>query len=190
MSAKNEQRAIANELKASKAAINKANADIAEEERRLEALHGGSHAQRRAELDSCKQNAKMAKQRLEEHKQGFPRLEADRAAALKAVESQKMLRTRKNDEVDECQNRIYELSKSGQKQSGYHPNMEKLRKAIHQDGSYQENPVGPIGEFVRLKTPLWSSVLEKSFGGTLNGFIVKSKQDQTRLSTAMQRSNW
>ena len=64
--------------------------------------------------------------------------------------------------------------------------MDMLLKSIQSDTRYVEKPIGPIGDYVRLTDPVWSSILEKSFGNALNGFIVTSKRDQERLSEVMK----
>ncbi|KAL3446823.1 hypothetical protein BJX65DRAFT_110411 [Aspergillus insuetus] len=67
--------------------------------------------------------------------------------------------------------------------------MPALLRAIQQEQSFTERPIGPIGNFVTLLKPEWSSVLESSFGATLNSFIVTSKGDQSTLSKIMHRVN-
>lgn len=94
-------------------------------------------------------------------------------------------------DVQQCEERLNSLLRDrGQQQQGYPPNMPRLLNAIRQDNGFQQKPVGPLGTHVRLLKPLWSSILEKSFGGALNSFIVTSKQDQNRLSDLMQRTGW
>lgn len=68
--------------------------------------------------------------------------------------------------------------------------MSRLLNSIQQDDNFLQKPVGPLGNHVQLLKPLWSSILEKSFGGALETFIVTSKQDQSRLSALMQKIGW
>ncbi|KAI9881144.1 MAG: Structural maintenance of chromosomes protein 6, partial [Watsoniomyces obsoletus] len=56
--------------------------------------------------------------------------------------------------------------------------MPALLKAIQQERRFQASPVGPIGKHIKLLQPEWSSILEKAFGSTLNGFVVTNKRDQ------------
>ena len=94
-------------------------------------------------------------------------------------------------EVQNCEERLSNLVKDrGQQQQAYPPNMSRLLSAIRQDDGFQQQPVGPIANHVRLLQPLWSSILEKSFGGALDSFIVTSKDDQLRLSGLMQKVGW
>ncbi len=78
----------------------------------------------------------------------------------------------------------------GQQQQAYPANMTRLLTAIRQDDGFKQRPIGPMGNHVRLLKPLWSSILEKSFGGALEAFVVTSKEDQLRLSAMMQRVGW
>ena len=90
-----------------------------------------------------------------------------------------------------CEERLQSLMRDrGQQQQAYPPNMSRLLSAIGQDDGFQQRPVGPIANHVRLLEPRWSSVLEKSFGAALDSFIVISKDDQLRLSGIMQRVGW
>jgi structural maintenance of chromosomes protein 6 len=118
-------------------------------------------------------------------------LEMNKARAAKAVEEAKGPRSAKSQEIQEAREHLQNLLKDrGQQRSGYPPRMPQLIKAIGQDGGFRERPLGPIGDHVRLKKPVWSSILEKSLGAALNSFIVTSKQDQSRLSSIMQRVQW
>lgn len=68
--------------------------------------------------------------------------------------------------------------------------MPALLRAIRDERSFNEPPVGPVGQHVRLLKPEWSSVLENSLGSTLGSFVVTSKQDLNTLSNIMQRVKW
>ena len=177
---------MGNEIKSRASAISKANKDIAEEKRRLEALHGGSHARRLAELDERKADAQMAKIDFHKHNNESGLLEQQQKTVKSKFEDHKRAKTAKAQQVEECVVRLQDLEQ-GQKRSGYPHKMDLLLKVIQSDEVYRERPVGPIGDYVRLTNPVWSSVLEKSFGNVLNGFIVTSKKDQERLSETMDK---
>ena len=85
-------------------------------------------------------------------------------------------------ELDQAENRLQTLTREGgARQSGFHPKMPTLLRAIQQEQSFESRPVGPIGHHVTLLQPKWSSILESSFGGTLGSFIVTSKGDMNIL---------
>ncbi|PHH83875.1 hypothetical protein CDD83_2881 [Cordyceps sp. RAO-2017] len=66
--------------------------------------------------------------------------------------------------------------------------MINLVKLVATDGAFEQNPIGPIGAYIKLLKPEWSGILEKTLGDTLNAFVVKSKHDQTHLSGLIQRT--
>jgi chromosome segregation ATPase len=68
--------------------------------------------------------------------------------------------------------------------------MPQLLSAIARERSFNQRPVGPVGNHVRLKKPEWSAVIEQSLNNTLNSFIVTSKKDMNILMQIMQRVNW
>jgi chromosome segregation ATPase len=69
------------------------------------------------------------------------------------------------------------------------PALGKLLKAVANESRFRETPVGPMGRYVELLRPEWASILEKSFGASLNAFVVTSKDDHTILSDMMRRHN-
>ena len=165
--------------------------DITEEYRKLEEANGGSHARRLAELDERKAEVEVVKRRLEEHNRVLQSLEEDKIRAVQGLECLKAPRREKNQEIQQCNEDLQALMKDrGHQLGGYPYGMLNLIKAVRQDNGFQQPPVGPIGEYIRLLKPAWSNILEKSFGGVLNSFIVTSKQDQSKLSSMMQKFNW
>ena len=186
-----EQRSIKEALRSEDDRIKKYTGDIADEYRRLEEANGGSHAKRLAELDQRKAEIEEAKAGLAEHKGGLAELEGNQMRAKQASDDLKGPRSHKEQEIQQCKENLQALSKDrGQRLGGYPPNMTQLLNAIRQDHGFQQKPIGPIGEHVRLLKPLWSGILEKSFGSSLNSFIVTSKVDQTKLSSIMQKVKW
>lgn len=186
-----EQRKIKDAMKQVEQRIKRAESDIAEEYRRLEAINGGSHARRLAELDETRSQLAEARNSVEEHDSGLNGLEDERRHAQQVLERSTEPIQEKRQEIQKCEERLAFLLKGKGKQEGaYHANLPQLLRAIQEDGGFQQPPIGPIGYHVRLKKPRWSSILEKSFGSMLNTFIVTTKADQTKLSGLMSRLQW
>lgn len=78
----------------------------------------------------------------------------------------------------------------GPQNSGYHEKMPDLLEAIEQDRSFTRRPVGPLGHYVRLLKPEWSSILENSLGSTLNSFVVVTPEDSTKINDIMRNVGW
>jgi len=178
-------------MKAAEGRTTKAKTDIEAENRRLDDANGGSHSRRIAEIEEKRAGVVDAWSKLGDHERGIGALEEDkRQAEIDLEELQRPLKDKRT-EVQQCEQRLDALIKDrGQRQGAYNANMPRLLSAIRQDDGFQQQPVGPIGSHARLLKPLWSSVLEKSFGGALNSFVVTSKQDQNRLLGLMQRLGW
>lgn len=146
---------------------------------------------RLAEIEQKKADVVEAMDRLTEHENSIGQLETEKQNADTDYSNSQAPIGAKRTEVREIEERLNNLIKDrGQQQGAYKPSMSRLLNAIRQDDAFLQKPVGPLGNHVRLLKPLWSSVLEKSFGGALETFIVTSKQDQSRLSVLMQNIGW
>ena len=164
------------------------NNDIAAEYRRLETANGGANREHLAELESKKAEVLDVQKRLQIHNSKLQNLIGKRDEAEQSHNASKAPLEQKRQEVSDCEDRLTRLKRDrGQERSGFPPSMYALINAIRQDEGFQQTPIGPIGQSIQLLKPAWSSVLEKTFGTTLNSFLVTCKQDQSRLSSIMQR---
>ena len=162
-----------------------------DEQKRLSDADGGAHDLRRAEIEEKREEAVTIKKRYRERVEELPTLEDSRNRASRECEDLYVEVKAKRVNVQQCTERLKSLERDrGQQQQAYPPTMPRLLNAIRQDDGFEQKPIGPLGTHVRLLKPLWSSILEKSFGGALNSFIVTSKQDQHRLSDLMQTTGW
>lgn len=186
-----QQRQIKEHLKRAEANVRNTRADIEEEHRRLEEANGGSHKKRLEEIEAKRADVVAAKNRLQEHESNYGILQRNKEKATAALEFSKGPLAAKQNEMDQCEAQLTRLMQDkGQKQGAYKPSMHRLLTAIQNDSGFREKPVGPMGNHVRLLKPLWSNILEKSFGGTLETFIVTSKPDQSLLLRLMQQNGW
>lgn len=112
------------------------------------------------------------------------RLQAATGQASEKANLAKKDIVKQKEEIREVEKRIHALSS----ETGLtlDPKIERLRKAILQDNRFQTPPVGPIGSYIQLVRPEWSSILEATFGQFLNSFLVSSKSDQQILAQHMR----
>lgn len=191
MTVQTEQRQIKALMNSAKERMQRAESDIQEEYRRLEEVNGGSNARLLAAIEEKRSELAEARSRRDEHEGGLHNLDREQRKAVEDFENAKEPIKQKRHDVQECEDRLNRLARDKGKQEGaYHANMPRLLRAIREDGGFRETPVGPIGYHVRLLKPSWSNILEKTFGGALNSFIVTSKPDQMRLSEVMARCQW
>ncbi|KAL4948007.1 hypothetical protein BDW69DRAFT_177269 [Aspergillus filifer] len=161
---------------------------IAQETQRLTNLHGGGYAQKLKELEKAREDAADTRRRIEAHDKETNRSDVKAAAEQEDAAEPPVMQARRD--VQEAEALLHNLTKEGgNRNPGFPDKMPLLLRAIQQEQSFTEKPIGPVGNFVTLLKPEWSSILESSFGTTLNGFIVTSKRDQSILSGIMQRVN-
>ena len=186
-----QQRQIRDYLKAAEARINETQQKIEEENQRLADLSGGSYTRKQEQLERAKAEAAHASAQYEEHQRNTDRLYRELEVAGKEVDSLAAPLGRTKADVEQAEKLLRSLSKEGgPKSSGFHDKMPSLLRAVQQEQGFTERPVGPIGRHVTLLKPEWSSILENSFGTTLNSFIVTSKRDMDILSRVMHNVNW
>ncbi|KAB8076691.1 P-loop containing nucleoside triphosphate hydrolase protein [Aspergillus leporis] len=185
-----EQRQIREYLKASEIRINETQRTIAEESQRLADQSGGSYIRKQEELERARAEAADARTRQEEHQRDADRLRRELEDAEKEVTLLEAPIGRTKADVEQAETLLQTLNnEGGSRNSGFHDKLPALLRAIQQERSFTEKPVGPIGHHVILLKPEWSSILENSLGATLNSFIVTSKKDMNILSNIMHKIN-
>ncbi|KAI9743277.1 MAG: Structural maintenance of chromosomes protein 6 [Claussenomyces sp. TS43310] len=183
-----EHRQIREYLNAAKGKAKAVQKDIDTELQRIENSNGGVHAQRLTELAVAQQKVTEAKASLVESEGQSPQLEEQHQAATEEYKrSIAQVETRRK-EVHACEAQLQALSRGTDRvMAGFDPKMPRLLTMIREDTGFREKPVGPVGLHIRLLKPVWSTILERSIGSLLNGFIVTSKADQQRLSGLLRR---
>ncbi|EFE29612.1 DNA repair protein Rad18, putative [Trichophyton benhamiae CBS 112371] len=163
---------------------------IEEENARLEALNGGATAAKLKELEETRAAALTAKEKYNEHKQGAEDLQKAVSEADEAASKKRGPIGMKKTEITDAENQLRTLMRdSRDQQDGFNERMPLLLRAIAAEQGFDQAPVGPLGQHVRLLQPKWSSILENAFGTTLTSFVVTSKRDMNVLSGIMQRVN-
>jgi len=183
-----DQRQLRDSLKNNEAVIKARLREIEEEKQRLAELDGGGAAARHAKLEEAEESASAAHRTFEEHQAHRDDLEGKiREAQQECRERDQPIRQRR-DEIEQRERDIQNLSRDrSQQDNAFHAKMPALMRAIQNEQSFAQRPIGPVGKYVRLLKPEWSSIMEKSFGQTLNSFIVTSKNDMSILNGIMAR---
>ena len=156
------------------------------EERRLEDANGDAHTRKQNELVAAQSEEAEIDIAIEESNALMPQLEREYANAEKDVKKMNDAIEHKRDEITSTESKITNLEQGGgSPYDGYEPQLPQLLRAIEHDHGFEQKPIGPIGAHVHVLKPVWSSILESTFGGLLNGFIVTNKRDQHRLRQMM-----
>ncbi|CAN8104975.1 unnamed protein product [Discula destructiva] len=161
---------------------------VKDEEQRLQDSHGGAHTQKLQALDAARATIQQIKNDFEEAQRRIPDLNEDCDKATRQIQTISTLVTQKQGDIKGVQKRLRDLEQGqGSLYDGYEPQIRNLLRMIEEDGGFDRKPVGPIGAHIQVSKPIWSPMLEKMFGDSLNGFVVTNKRDQQRLSSMMSR---
>ncbi|KAG8162808.1 hypothetical protein KVR01_007286 [Diaporthe batatas] len=168
--------------------INEYEKRIQEEEQRLQDLNGDAHARKIGELEAAQARQQEVETESETARKKLPDIKQAISDADKESQTIDKYIHQKQDEIRATQNRIKELERGqGSLYEGYEQAVPNLLRMIEHDAGFDHKPVGPIGAHVQVKKPVWSPILERTFGETLNGFVVTSKRDQQRLRDMMKK---
>ena len=151
---------------------------------------GGQHEEKVRELEGAKIAYQERKAAWESHDEILPTLnQAVQEAKDKQRQLAVLLSAKQKEEIG-SKTKISTLQQGQSKWTEAYPNpegLERLLRKIEGERRFRERPVGPLGHYVELKNPEWSSILEKQFGGVLNAFVVTSKADHSILSALMKQ---
>lgn len=164
---------------------------IQAEEDRVKAQDGGSGIK----LVEEQREAEARKEELKEERDAMDEELRNLDKKLRDLEPhQSRLETEMNNRRGELQNLRYNLDNLRRSDrtelSAFPHNTGQLVAAIERERGWREKPVGPIGRYVTLKDQKWMSIIERFFGGTLNGYVVTSNDDARRLRALMQQCKW
>ena len=183
-----EQRQIKTYLKTTEKNVQQRQKDIDEENSRLERISGGAEKDKRAEIASAEEKVQELLSIEQQYRDSDPQLQRDVQEAESQVKDVVDHYRSRNNELHSAQAQLRGLrDNAGRQNAGFHPKLDNLLSAIQRDSRFTQKPVGPMGRHIRLLKPEWSSILEKTFGGNLSGFVVTNKRDQELLSENMRR---
>ncbi|KAI2634515.1 hypothetical protein GGS21DRAFT_518157 [Xylaria nigripes] len=168
--------------------VEKYELETRKEEKRVDDINGGIVTEKQRELDKARQHEENLKTAIEEHGHALKDLEtAQRDAVELAKEPVKNLE-QKGKEVQDAESTLRALTDNRTDPlDAFDHRIRELLKIIRNDNRYITKPIGPLGTYVQLIKTKWMAILDRFFGGTLNGFIVESKQDQALLMSHMDR---
>ncbi|KAK4156431.1 hypothetical protein C8A00DRAFT_30717 [Chaetomidium leptoderma] len=177
-------------LKSTTEAVKVVEQKIVAEQERLAALNGEAHTIELRKIEEGENDVKRLQTEIQENKDSEPQLINKADDSKKAVEKINGEIQRKRDEINSVEARIKRLEEDrGSLYGAYEAQVPNLLKMIANENNFESKPIGPLGTHVQLLKTEWSSVLEPTFGISLNGFIVTSKRDERLLHGMMNRLN-
>lgn len=184
-----EQRNIKGSWTSAKANVKRLEEQLKEEERRLSGAAGDAHELRVKELEALKNAVEEAKEAYAAHVSAVEGLEASKTRAQEAFNKQKPDVARAREDLQAAEAALSNIQRDqGNPLAAYDRRMQDILRAIDRETRWRVRPAGPMGRHIRITEPEWTSILEKSFGATLNSFVVANKEDQTILSKIIKDS--
>ncbi|RDA93406.1 hypothetical protein CP533_1990 [Ophiocordyceps camponoti-saundersi (nom. inval.)] len=175
-------------LKTIKEDIKACEAKIKDEEKHLNESTGSARAEKDTELSAARSREEKLHDDIEVEKRRLDQLQSDAAQAETTLKKQQQAQSTKRDELLKAEQGVRALEEStGSAMEGFDHEMAALVKAVAADDGFSKKPVGPLGAHIRLLKPEWSGLLERILGDALEAFVVRTKQDQTRLVGLMRR---
>ncbi|KAF2011722.1 P-loop containing nucleoside triphosphate hydrolase protein [Aaosphaeria arxii CBS 175.79] len=187
------QRGLVSILESKDKSIKSYKKEIREKRKHQEEADNGQFAQKVRELEQAKTDCEEAQKAEQEHNEGLPALDHQLRDALSKKRTADEKVEEKRVEVRRAQMALRDLEQGQQSWIDAYrnsSNLKQLLREIQQERRFQQPPVGPMGRYVKLLKPEWSSILEKQSGASLNAFVVTSKADQALLSQLLRKTNY
>ncbi|ODA83405.1 hypothetical protein RJ55_01919 [Drechmeria coniospora] len=183
-----EERDAHGRLKTIRTEIEASEAKIREEEQRLHESSGSARVEKEAELSEATEKEATVRAQITEKTEQIPLLNSKLEGSKQMLQKQRQLRDLKRTELLSAQQGVQELEqRAGSPYDGFHRDIVNLVKAVAKAEGFDHKPLGPLGAHIKLLKPEWSGILERTLGDALNAFVVRSKRDQSRLSSLMKQ---
>ncbi|RKP07454.1 hypothetical protein THASP1DRAFT_17035 [Thamnocephalis sphaerospora] len=169
--------------------IRRLRATVEEHQRRIEEetvkLHQDNRARHdeiNAQIDDIRQQ--IAKQQEQakmhgENEQNAIRRIKELEDALTAAKENTDQAERDGNRIDQLVRQLHEQQQDRLKAFG--TMMPDVLRAIQREQGWDEQPIGPIGNYIKLRNPVWADTLESLIGKALSDFIVTNHADKARL---------
>ncbi len=90
---------------------------------------------------------------------------------------------RNKDKLQDIDDQIDQLKQIAEKGglAIYHRNMPRLVQQVQAAHWSGERPVGPLGQYVKLRNPVWAPALRAMIGWTMHAWAVTTERDRAQL---------
>jgi len=163
-------------------------AKIAAEQERLEKANGETHSLKLRELETARTKVQDLEKQIELVKSSEPGLKAAYEEAVEKEKAKGMELKGIRQKRSGVEEQIKQLQQ-GQRSlyDAYEAQVPSLVQRIERENGFRQKPIGPLGVHISLLKPEWSSILEQTFGKTLNAFLVTNQQDSKLLQHMMKQ---
>jgi len=175
-------------MKVEKANIRGVERKIEEEAKRM-ATHTNERRERaRAKLEDAKKAIETAEARLRSLENQGREKEAEAADVKHEGERFQASRDQARTRVQECEGQI-KVARDSEKNAlaPYGSGIEAVIREAQTMRWHGQQPLGPLGRFVKLKDSRWAAVLQKNISGAMVSWAVTDARDRGQLKALLER---
>lgn len=124
--------------------------------------------------------------KIRAHKQALADLDGRKEAETAAQSELQGLQDpmkRNKDKLQGIDDQIEQLKQIAEKGglAIYHRNMPRLVQQVQAAQWYGEKPIGPLGQYVKLRNQVWAPALRAMIGWTMHAWAVTTERDRAQL---------
>jgi len=160
-----------------------------EEEAKRMATHTNERRERaRAKLEDAKKAVETAETRLKSFEDQAREKEAEVNDIQREGERFQASRDQAKTRVQECEAQI-KVARESEKNvlAPYGSGIEAVIREVQTTRWHGQQPLGPLGRFVKLKDPRWADVLRVNLSGTMVSWAVTDARDRAPLKALLER---
>lgn len=161
---------------------------IEDENARLKHMTHGKREETQSKLDKAIEECRQAEDDISRLKADGDRLLAEQnEAQTKGKGLQQELNTEKS-HIDHCKAQVDMIARREQtKLAPFGSNLEQVHAEIPKMRWHGRPPVGPLGQYVKVRDARWAPLLRVRLGGGMAMFAVTDPRDRQQLDALLKR---
>lgn len=172
------------------ASIEEYQSQLDEEQRKLNESQSGKKEKLLAELKQKEDEHAAAETREDELRAFVDSYSAEHKMKKEAVDQARRRDNDLRDEIEGYASSIANLQQIARGEAGkYGRNLERLFHLIDNHRWKGKKPVGPLGNFVRLRDQKWKSLLQIVIGWHMTSFVTENSADRQALIGMLRQTN-
>lgn len=153
------------------------------------ATHTNERRERaRAKLEDAKKAIEKADEKLKSFEAQFQEKQDAANGVRREAEGFQTAYDQARRQVQDCESQIRAVRDSEKNAlAPYGNNMESVIREVQKMSWHGQQPIGPLGRFVKLKDPKWADVLRVNLTGTMISWAVTDARDRGPLKALLER---
>lgn len=158
------------------------------ETQRLEQYTQGAQDERVRKLQKANEDLGAVEMEIKNIEEERDRLVADQDAAKAAGQGLEQELNRIKSQIDDARGQLHLIEQRERtKLAPFGQNLDRVLADIANMQWHGERPVGPIGQFVKVRDPKWAPLLRARLGNGMSIFAVTDPRDRAQLDSLLKR---